>query len=359
MPRNRKPICFIAMAFGREDTDLFYERQILPTLKKNNVSPVIINRRVSNDDINVQIIEQLERADFCIADLTYTRPSVYFEAGFAQRSIPVIYTVRKDHLLEGQPEDLRVHFDLKMKPIIDWENPNDSTFSKRLERRIKSTIISSWVRENKKQIKYENAIKEFEELSLSDRLSLMQRRAIYSMRKIGISLSKWQIVYPFYYPLNMTTVRSTLTQGKYHYITAMEIKSKNARCISIQSYETVTKGDIEKLYSVYFSRRSRSFYITTSDFSKFNSIFTDVIVLCLKPVPKNRIENVLKYANVIKPSKCYFEESVEKHRVSKSYEEDKYKNVEMKTRIHFLSNIKSDLHLKQELDNLIDEYLII
>ena len=110
MSRNKKPVCFIAMAFGREDTDLFYENLILPTLKKYNVTPIIINRRVSNDDINIQIIEQLERADFCIADLTYTRPSVYFEAGFAQRSIPVIYTVRKDHLLEGQPEDLKSPF---------------------------------------------------------------------------------------------------------------------------------------------------------------------------------------------------------------------------------------------------------
>ena len=60
---------------------------------------MIINRREDNRDINHQIIEQLNACDFCITDLTYTRPSVYFEAGYAQRAVDVIYTVRSDHLL--------------------------------------------------------------------------------------------------------------------------------------------------------------------------------------------------------------------------------------------------------------------
>jgi hypothetical protein len=34
---------------------------------------------------------------YCSADLRYARPSVYFEAGYAERSVPVIYTVRRDH----------------------------------------------------------------------------------------------------------------------------------------------------------------------------------------------------------------------------------------------------------------------
>lgn len=298
---------------------------------------------------------------FFIADLTYTRPSVYFEAGFAQSLVPVIYTVRKDHLLEGQPEDLRVHFDRKMKPIIDWKNPNDSTFSNRLERRIKSTILSNWIQENKKQIKYENAIREFEELKLFDRLSLMQRRAIYSIRKAGIRIPKWQIVHPLFYPRNMTTVRSTLIQGKYNHIAALEIKNKNARCISVHSYETVTKANIETLHIVFFSGRTPTSYLSTVEYSKFNSIFIDVIVLSLRPVPKNRIESVLKYADVIKPSKCYYEEINEKHRISKSYKNTNVniREVEMKTRIHFLSNIKSDIHLKDELDELLNTYLMV
>ena len=59
MPKLNKPICFIAMAFEHDDTDTLYESQILPVLKRNNVTPIIINRRQSNDDLNIQIIEQL------------------------------------------------------------------------------------------------------------------------------------------------------------------------------------------------------------------------------------------------------------------------------------------------------------
>jgi nucleoside 2-deoxyribosyltransferase len=91
MARLKSPLCFVAMAFGKKDTDSFYNYLLLPTLKRNNIRPVIINRRQSNDDLNIQIIEQLRLADICIVDLTYARPSVYFEAGVAQqRGIPVI-----------------------------------------------------------------------------------------------------------------------------------------------------------------------------------------------------------------------------------------------------------------------------
>ncbi len=58
-------------------------------LRRNDVTPVIINRRQSNQDLNVQIINQIERCNFCIADLTYARQSVYFEAGYAQREVEV------------------------------------------------------------------------------------------------------------------------------------------------------------------------------------------------------------------------------------------------------------------------------
>jgi len=96
---KKSPVCFVAMAFGRDDTDAFYEKQLLPVLKMNGIKPVIVNRIESNDDLNLQIFSQLDKADFCIADLTYTHPSVYFETGYAQRTTPVIYTARRDILV--------------------------------------------------------------------------------------------------------------------------------------------------------------------------------------------------------------------------------------------------------------------
>jgi len=178
MAYSRNPTCFIAMAFGHEDTNAFYENQVLPVLKRNKIKAVIINRRQSNDDMNIQIIAQLEKADFCIADLTYTRPSVYFEAGFAQRMIPVIYTVRKDHLDNGQPDDRRVHFDLQMKPLITWNSPTDDSFARRLEARIKSTFLRDWAKNQTINEKYEIEERRFKALPANDRLERIRHDAI-------------------------------------------------------------------------------------------------------------------------------------------------------------------------------------
>jgi nucleoside 2-deoxyribosyltransferase len=82
-----------------------------------------VDRIEHNDDIDDRIIAEIEKADLVITDLTYARPSVYFEAGYAQRAIPVVYTVRGDHFRarDADPHGNRqVHFDLKMRNIIAW-----------------------------------------------------------------------------------------------------------------------------------------------------------------------------------------------------------------------------------------------
>jgi len=125
------------MAFGRDDCDAIYDRQIQPLLKSLNISPIRVDRREHKDDLNIYIIRMLKESDIALVDLTYARPSVYYEAGYAERKIPVVYTVRKDHLNRSQQNDsIRVHFDLEMKKIIAWKNPEDNTFSNRLKQRI-------------------------------------------------------------------------------------------------------------------------------------------------------------------------------------------------------------------------------
>lgn len=126
-------ICFVAMAFGYKDTDKVYDHLIAPILRNKDVEPVRIDCIEFNDDIDDRIISELKRCDFAVADLTYARPSVYFEAGFAQRSVPIIYTCRKDHFspsADDQFGNLRVHFDLQMKNIIPWSSSSDSKFAK-------------------------------------------------------------------------------------------------------------------------------------------------------------------------------------------------------------------------------------
>jgi nucleoside 2-deoxyribosyltransferase len=170
------------MAFGHSDTDAFYDRLVSPVLRRNGVTPIVINRTLSNDDLNSQIIKQLTQADFSICDLTYARPSVYFEAGFAQRAGPVFYTVRKDHLQLGQPDDRRVHFDLQMKPLITWENATDVEFADRLERRLRASVLRTLGQDRAALEAVQNARNEFARLPLAQRVVIMRRVTIQALR---------------------------------------------------------------------------------------------------------------------------------------------------------------------------------
>ena len=181
---NKKPVCFIAMAFGRKDTDILYEKQILPVLKELGISPIIINRKEKNDDLNIQIIEDLLRCDLLIADLTYARPSVYYEAGFAQCKGEVIYTVREDHI-NNNIDNLRVHFDLQMKPLVVWKNINDKEFSKRLSRRIINSFLKQWDINKKQNEELQTHTQLFDTLPQKACLSLIRNIAIVELDKIG------------------------------------------------------------------------------------------------------------------------------------------------------------------------------
>ncbi|HUS50435.1 MAG TPA: hypothetical protein VMZ91_09740, partial [Candidatus Paceibacterota bacterium] len=78
----KKISCFVACAFGKDDVDEIYENAILPVLKLMEIKPYRVDQIEHNDDIDNKIIELISKCDICIADLTYARPSVYYEAGY-------------------------------------------------------------------------------------------------------------------------------------------------------------------------------------------------------------------------------------------------------------------------------------
>jgi hypothetical protein len=245
MSGANKPICFIAMAFGNDDTDKYYEKLVLPVLKQNNITPVIINRHQSNDDLNLQIFEQLKKADFCIADLTYTRPSVYFEAGFAEREIPVIYTVRKDHLDQGQPDDKRVHFDLQMKPLIVWKSPVDNDFSSRLEARIKKTFLTDWLRVRKIKQKDEEAEINFNSLSSINRLINLRRQCILELHKRGYDKKNWSknYIYEGADVAHYSHSHESIVAGLENYVHGYKVDKKKLFVTSVQSFTSLSKNE--------------------------------------------------------------------------------------------------------------------
>jgi nucleoside 2-deoxyribosyltransferase len=130
--------CFIALRIGAEDTDLIYDK-MAGTIEDLGLTPRLINRIHHIENINSKIISEIEKADIAIADLTYARPSVYFEAGYAQRKIPVIYTCREDHL-HNKEDNLKMHFDVDRNNVIFWNNSNDISFQSTLKSRLQFVI---------------------------------------------------------------------------------------------------------------------------------------------------------------------------------------------------------------------------
>lgn len=272
------------MAFGRADTDAFYEDLLEPALSRNGILPIIVNRRQSNDDLNLQIIEELRRADFAVCDLTYARPSAYFEAGFAERVSPVIYTVREDHLSAGQADDLRVHFDLQMKPLITWRDPSDASFSTRIEKRLRATVLRDWHRRRVAGDALTKARTEFEHTSVAQRLINVRHVAIRTLRKAGFR--EWL-------PMGNALFRVTdILAGRLPVARSMQRAKTGMRFVTVSSFERMNRRELQMVAAGLSIERVTHGTAVHGRSASFTAQI-DNYVLSLRAVPRARIESSL------------------------------------------------------------------
>lgn len=111
---------FVALWF-HDSMSQAYEDGILPAIEAAGYSPLRIDQKPDANKIDDEIIAEIRRSRFVVADFTHgddgARGGVYFEAGFAMGlGIPVIFTCRKDIL--G-----KLHFDTRQYAHIGWETP--------------------------------------------------------------------------------------------------------------------------------------------------------------------------------------------------------------------------------------------
>ena len=113
---------FVAMWFDDSMNDV-WEVGIGPAIKDAGYEPVRIDRIEHANKIDDEIIAEIRRSGFVVADFTHgdggARGGVYYEAGFAHGlDIPVIFTCREDALE-------KVHFDTRQYNHIVWEEPEE------------------------------------------------------------------------------------------------------------------------------------------------------------------------------------------------------------------------------------------
>lgn len=110
---------FVAMWFG-DEMNAAYEKGIKPAIVDSGYKPMRIDRKQDVVKIDDEIIAEIRRSRFLVADFTHgkngARGGVYFEAGFALGlSIPVIYTCHVD-LID------KIHFDTRQYYHIEWSD---------------------------------------------------------------------------------------------------------------------------------------------------------------------------------------------------------------------------------------------
>jgi nucleoside 2-deoxyribosyltransferase len=126
---------FVAMWFN-ESTQEAYTKGIAKALSAVGYKAVRIDKKEHNNKIDDEIVAEIRRSRFLVADFTCApkevRGGVYYEAGFAQGlGIPVIWTVKDSSL-----DDL--HFDTRQYAHIVWQTADD--LFEQLRNRVGRTI---------------------------------------------------------------------------------------------------------------------------------------------------------------------------------------------------------------------------
>lgn len=136
---------FVAMWFD-SSMDSAYTQGIEKGIRDAGYEPVRIDRKDHNNKIDDEIVAEIRRSRFVVADFTHgeagMRGGVYYEAGFAHGlNIPVVFTCREDVI--G-----KVHFDTRQYNHITWTDDNLDGFRKAVADRISATIGDGPLRNN-------------------------------------------------------------------------------------------------------------------------------------------------------------------------------------------------------------------
>lgn len=255
--RMDKLNCFIASAFGRKEIDDIYDKIIKKTLKELKVNPLRVDRVNHNDKIDLKILDLIKSCDFGIADLTYARPSVYFESGLLEgRGKQVIYVCRSDHFTPKADDthgNNKIHFDLITKNIISWKNSSKS-FEKRLKARIRLVIAPLQLQLNKSWAETISQ-REFAKLSIKERIVQVNSRV-----EKFLTLRKFKKVYLKNY--------------------FQQVFKKGETVAKLETHRSISQSELHQVA-----------YIGRSQLSEAKSI---ILVLCIiGTLPEKRVLNIL------------------------------------------------------------------
>jgi hypothetical protein len=122
---------FVAMSFDPSLRNVF-THGFDPGIRAAGYDPFRIDDRDYVGGITDEMIAQIRRSRFVVADYTGQRNNVYFEAGFALGlGLTVIQTCRDDNAKD-------LHFDIRHLNTLEWKSPAE--LAEGLNRRIRAVV---------------------------------------------------------------------------------------------------------------------------------------------------------------------------------------------------------------------------
>ncbi len=138
------------------NTNKAYDEAIVTAIEASGFEKYRVDKdELSNEWIPDTIVKQIRKSKFLIADLTGNRGGVYYEAGFAEGlGLQVIYTCNKKWFDEEIKKQCKcstcettnecknegVHFNLKQRKMIRWEENKLQDFRIALAEKIGALI---------------------------------------------------------------------------------------------------------------------------------------------------------------------------------------------------------------------------
>ena len=312
----------MACAFGKDDVDEIYKNAILPVLESMEIKPYRVDQIEHNDDIDDKIIELLLKCDICIADLTYSRPSVYYEAGyFKGLGKSVIFIARKDHF-SPKTKDLygnfKIHFDLQMKNIIQWSSTSRiNTFKKKLISRLK-LVSKPLLQRIEKDRKQEKGRLDFSRLSQKEKQLRIEMQLLKFLKKRSWIENK----------LNLNSYDYTTDILKFYTKTF----NKSKKCI----FPFITLSATKEYFK--YNRMSLIRIKLSKHFKQANR---NILFISIRRIPIGRLEDMYPEAKPLVNGKVleFSEQS------------------NLKVRYLFISNVKSIEEFSKELEIIYQELI--
>ena len=313
--------CFIASAFGKKDVDSIYTEVVKPVLKNGKIKPMRVDRVEHNDDIDDKILELIDRCDFCIADLTYARPSVYYEAGRVHgMGKPVIFLANSSHFKPKEADEFgnfRIHFDLQMKNIIKWTKPN-KTLERKLTSRV-NVVTAPILRALRAEAQERQAEAQFSKLTQKEKFLAILKLAGTGLSRLRFSVEKEDRPWAKVDVLGVKKMRGTPVF---------------VWCLAQASF---TKSRLQDIMRVPHGSKSVSDFLKSRKVDRREDMVSHILCCGLRATPESRIADAL-----------YYFRRHDRHKVY-SYVRDSRPYSDNIAHIHFLDGIDSLERFQEQL----------